>query len=117
MLRAGPDEPGEPAGAVRPQPTPDDLPRPAEQAHGAGTPVRPERRTAPAPAPPEVVGRTVYRVVREGSTNVREHAPGAEAPVTVVGAPGDGLTVRVSNRRAAAPQAARVPGWAGWGSG
>ncbi|CAL9450062.1 hypothetical protein SUDANB171_02409 [Streptomyces sp. enrichment culture] len=41
--------------------------------------------------------RTVYRVVQEGLTNARKHAPGALITVTLVGAPGQGLTVRIRN--------------------
>jgi signal transduction histidine kinase len=46
---------------------------------------------------PDGLGRTVYRIVQEGLTNVRKHAPGAEVTVTVAGAPGKGLTVDVCN--------------------
>ncbi|SOD62707.1 Signal transduction histidine kinase [Streptomyces zhaozhouensis] len=107
---AGPPGDGtEPAGTTRPQPTLDDLPRLADESRGAGTPVRLDRRTAPGQDPPPAVGRTAYRVVQEALTNVRKHAPGAEALVTVEGGPGEGLTVRVGNRLAAGP-ALRVPG-------
>jgi signal transduction histidine kinase len=54
----------------------------------------------------------VYRVVQEGLTNVRKHAPGATARVAVSGRPGAGLDVCVASRlvpaRAAAVDA--VPG-------
>jgi signal transduction histidine kinase len=50
------------------------------------------RVTGEAPAS---VGRTAYRIVQEGLTNVRRHAPGAQVCVTVHGAPGEGLTVEV----------------------
>ena len=46
---------------------------------------------------PPAVGRTAYRIVQEGLTNARKHAPGAAVDVRVDGAPTDGLTVRVSN--------------------
>ncbi|WP_226961390.1 MULTISPECIES: sensor histidine kinase [Streptomyces] len=123
VLRAGPGAPAaEPAGSTRPQPTLADLPQLAEESRRAGTPVHlripawpdtlvePDGRGAGPPGPPpEAVGRTVYRVVQEALTNVRKHAPGAEALVHVAGGPGDGITVRVSNR-VPAPQPARVPG-------
>ncbi|HTU15680.1 MAG TPA: histidine kinase [Solirubrobacterales bacterium] len=48
---------------------------------------------------PDSTGRTAYRVIQEGLTNARKHAPGGAAQVAVAGAPGDGLTVEVSNRR------------------
>jgi signal transduction histidine kinase len=48
-------------------------------------------------AVPDLPGRTAYRVVREGLTNARKHAPGAEVHVALAGAPGAGLTVEVRN--------------------
>lgn len=46
---------------------------------------------------PAAVGRTAYRIVQEGLTNARKHAPGSPVTVTVTGGPGDGLTVRLRN--------------------
>jgi signal transduction histidine kinase len=46
---------------------------------------------------PEAVGRTVYRIVQEGITNVRKHAPGALLSVRVAGAPEDGIDVLLRN--------------------
>ncbi|UCM88780.1 sensor histidine kinase [Streptomyces marincola] len=43
------------------------------------------------------VQRTAYRVVQEGLTNARKHAPEARVEVTVAGGPGAGLTVAVRN--------------------
>lgn len=60
------------------------------------------RDTTIAAAVPDGVGRTAYRIVQEGLTNVRKHAPGAEVNVAVAGGPGRGLTVEVRN---GAPQA------------
>ncbi|MGW6278866.1 sensor histidine kinase [Kribbella sp. NPDC055071] len=48
---------------------------------------------------PVSVGRTVYRVVQESLTNVHKHARGASTDVYVHGAPGAGVTVRVTNVR------------------
>jgi len=48
---------------------------------------------------PDATGRTAYRVVQEGLTNARKHAPGGAAQVAVLGSPGEGLTIEVSNRR------------------
>ncbi|MFI0776452.1 sensor histidine kinase [Streptomyces sp. NPDC021212] len=47
--------------------------------------------------------RTVYRVVQEGLTNARKHAPDAPVGVRLSGGPGDGLTVEVRNGLPAAP--------------
>ncbi|MGO4419565.1 sensor histidine kinase, partial [Streptomyces sp. MCAF7] len=48
-------------------------------------------------AVPGATGRTAYRIVQEGLTNARKHAPNAEVTVTASGAPGEGLTVEVRN--------------------
>ncbi|MFF0338513.1 sensor histidine kinase [Kribbella sp. NPDC004875] len=53
---------------------------------------------------PDSVGRTVYRVVQESLTNVHKHARGAATDVTVYGARGEGVTVRVTNVRPVAAE-------------
>ncbi|MFD0252401.1 sensor histidine kinase [Streptomyces sp. NPDC127113] len=47
--------------------------------------------------PPDLVGRTGYRVVQEGLTNAAKHAPDARIRVTLEGAAGDSLRVSVRN--------------------
>ncbi|MEU3018965.1 MULTISPECIES: histidine kinase [unclassified Nocardiopsis] len=47
--------------------------------------------------PGDQVRHTAYRVVQEGLTNSRKHAPGAKVTVTLTGAPGRDLVVVVSN--------------------
>jgi signal transduction histidine kinase len=61
---------------------------------------------------PDVTGRTAYRVVQEGLTNARKHAPGEPVQVTLGGGPGTGLDVAVVNRLGSAPPGASpsVPG-------
>ncbi|RKN41781.1 sensor histidine kinase [Streptomyces hoynatensis] len=54
--------------------------------------------------------RTVYRVVQEGLTNARKHAPGLPVAVRLDGGPGEGLTVRLRNALAAGPARAEIPG-------
>lgn len=56
------------------------------------------------------VQRTAYRVVQEGLTNARKHAPDAGVTVRVSGAPGEGLTVEVRNDLPAGASPAQIPG-------
>lgn len=58
---------------------------------------------------PATLGRTVYRLVQEGLTNVRKHAPHTAVDVHVSGAPDVGLQVRVTNPLPLTPHSA-VPG-------
>jgi len=92
---------------LAPQPTLADLPR---LTGDAGFDVTLEMAGAP-PDLPAPVQRAAYRTVQEALTNVRKHAAGAPAAVTV-GRHGSALTVEVINgppSRAAQP-VARLPG-------
>ena len=102
VLRVEPaaDDGADPAPA-RPQPTLADLPRLVDECRGAGMRVRLECHVAELTAVPATTGRSAYRVVQEGLTNARKHAPGAEVTVRVGGAAGDGLTVDIRNASAA----------------
>src|SRR3712207_5788783 len=51
----------------------------------------------PPVEPSRVVGRTAYRLVQEGLTNARKHAPGAPVEVVLDGAAGRSLRIEVSN--------------------
>lgn len=65
---------------------------------------------------PQTVSRTAYRVVQEGLTNVRRHAPGAAARVQVTAVPGHQLVVRVENDAPPArPADAQTPPTSGLG--
>lgn len=55
---------------------------------------------------PETQGRTLYRLVQEGLTNARRHAPGAPVVVRIAGRPGEHVTAEVVN----APPEARPAG-------
>ena len=90
-----------------PQPTVADLDELVAQARTAG-PVELESRLDGDPPAP--LGRHVYRVVQEGLTNARKHAPGAPVAVRVVGRPGADLTVEVRNRAGAAVAVGAGPG-------
>jgi signal transduction histidine kinase len=83
-----------PAEADRPQPALTDLPALIAEARAAGATVTFEGPDD-LPAVPDAVGRHVYRVVQEGLTNARKHAPGE--PVTVRIAGGDDLVAEITN--------------------
>jgi signal transduction histidine kinase len=85
------------AATDRPQPTLRDLPALVEECQQVGVRVSAEYRVPDLASAPSVTGRTAYRVVQEGLTNVRKHAPGVAATVRVEGAAGAGLSVEVSN--------------------
>ncbi|TVZ00934.1 sensor histidine kinase [Trebonia kvetii] len=115
VLRA--EETGDPTAGGRPLPGMADLDRLIEESRGAGTPVEVHDGGLDFLAVPDPVGRTVYRVVQEGLTNARKHAPGSAVEVTLGGGPGSGLDVSIANRVpaagssvASAPGAASVPG-------
>ena len=93
VLREFPDEDGQ----TRPQPGLADVPALLEEVREAGLRVRAEYAGADLGAAPPLTGRTAYRVVQEALTNVRKHAPGTVATVSVTGGPGTGLTVDVRN--------------------
>jgi signal transduction histidine kinase len=65
--------------------------------------------TAGGRAVPETVGRTLYRLVQEGLTNARKHAPGAPVLVRITGEAGDHLSVEIVNERPATPPAVVAP--------
>lgn len=82
----------------RPQPTYDDLGSLLAEARSTGLSLSFEDAVDTGGEPvPEVVGRTVYRIVQEGITNVRKHAPGAVLSVRVSGGPATGIDVRLRN--------------------
>jgi signal transduction histidine kinase len=99
----------------RPQPTLVDLPELVEQSRRAGMRVVLECQVPDLAAVPVALGRSAYRIVQEGLTNARKHAPGAGASVTVRGTRGDGLTVEIRNP--CPPEAAGTTAIPGAGSG
>jgi signal transduction histidine kinase len=82
-----------------PQPTLCDIPALVEESRAAGTRVRLRLIAAESAEMPAALGRTAYRIVQEGLTNARRHAPAAAVDVDVEGAAGGALVVRVANRR------------------
>ncbi len=102
-------EDGEPGDAPeRPQPTIADVQALLEESRAAGMRVRGEV-DVPA-AVPASVGRNAYRVVQEGLTNARKHAPGCAVGVTVSGGPQDGVTIELRNPRPLSRAVAEIPG-------
>ena len=99
-------ETGELASA--PQPTWADLPALVEQAREAGLHVEVSDRLPGGEPVPDVVGRTLYRIVQEGITNAGKHAPGAVLRIEVSGSPVDGVDIVLRNPLGFGPS--RTPG-------
>ena len=86
---------GEPA--LAPQPTYADLDLLVAEAREGGLHVDFRDRVDAPVEVPDVVGRTVYRIVQEGITNARKHAPGTLLTVELTGSPEDGIEVVMRN--------------------
>ena len=71
-----------------PQPTLADLAALVDESRAAGMRITATIELGGA-APPAAVGRTAYRIVQEGLTNARKHAPGAAVTLTVHAPAGD----------------------------
>ncbi|MGI5145211.1 sensor histidine kinase [Plantactinospora sp. CA-294935] len=107
-----PDPPVPPARAPeRPQPTLDDLPALVAESREAGMRVDLRTELTATETAPAGLGRGAYRIVQEGLTNARKHAPGTTVLVTARGRPGLGLSVEVRNRwPVGQPAGPRIPG-------
>lgn len=90
VLRAGTD-----AAGLRPQPGLADLDRLVAEARAAGASIHVDDRLVGKPS--DLVGRTIYRLVQEGLTNARKHAPGAPVSVLLDQAGEGELCVRLRN--------------------
>ena len=81
--------------------------RPAE----SGLHVELDDRLAPTTPVPDAVGRTVYRIVQEGMTNARKHAPGHAADDRASAArPRTASTCVLRNPLGFGPRRHRAPG-------
>ena len=81
-----------------PQPTYDDLPRLVDDARDSGLDLDyVDLLDGDNREVPDVVGRTLYRIVQEGITNARKHAPGARLSIRVSGSPDDGIDILLCN--------------------
>ncbi|MDG4829032.1 histidine kinase [Solwaraspora sp. WMMD1047] len=112
---------GTPGGAdpERPQPTLADLPALVEESRRAGMRVVLDDRLGKPDPVPAGIGRHVYRIVQEGLTNARKHAPGAEVRVTLTApdqateadpAAADQLAIEVVNPMPLGIATAEIPG-------
>ena len=81
----------------RPQPTFGDLTALVLEAEGAGMRIQYDDRVVGSAQMPDQVGRTAYRIVQEGLTNVRKHAPGVTVVVQLSGSPTEGVSIRIRN--------------------
>ena len=103
-------------GPEPPQPTLADIPALVEESRAAGMKVEASLADPPGPVP-DALGRTAYRVVQEGLTNARKHAPAAAVAVHV-GPDADGaLVVQVVSRRPLGVAAGATPAGPGTGNG
>jgi len=81
----------------RPQPTIADLSELVAESRAAGMRVELDDQLDTLTSVPTGIGRSAYRIVQEGLTNARKHAPGALVRVTVAGGPAEGLSIEVRN--------------------
>jgi signal transduction histidine kinase len=93
VLRADGTDPAE----DRPQPVLADLPALLDETRAAGHEVLLDDRVAASASLPATTGRTAFRIVQEGLTNARKHAPGRPVRVLLDGGPGDGLLIDIRN--------------------
>jgi signal transduction histidine kinase len=97
---------------ARPQPTYDDIAALVDEARAHGLQVDWTDDLDPSRPVPAATGRTVYRIVQEGITNVRKHAPGAAVAIRSSGDQRDGITVLLTNplARPAGGRGSAAPG-------
>lgn len=92
VLREGPGD----AAPEQPQPTACDVVALVEESQRAGMHVEITVRGDLSDVPPSV-GRTLYRVVQEGLTNARKHAPDTFVELRLDVQPGVGVSCRMEN--------------------
>jgi signal transduction histidine kinase len=81
----------------RPQPTLGDLDTLLDDERSAGARITLHSDLDGLDALPASIGRSAYRIVEEGLTNARKHAPHAAVTVELTGRPGNGLDLTVQN--------------------
>jgi signal transduction histidine kinase len=100
-----------------PQPTFDDLAALVLEAQTSGMRVQYDAQVLDAGTMPEQVGRTTYRIVQEGLTNARKHAPGVTVIVALAGSRAAGVDITIRNPARSAHSAANGSGPPGAGLG
>ncbi|WP_018656571.1 sensor histidine kinase [Actinomadura flavalba] len=105
LLREGPAQDGE-----RPQPGLADLPELVQESRAAGARVTFDDAVPGDAEVPARIGRHAYRIVQEGLTNARKHAPGAHVSVRVARSAGARLVVEVANPLPPGPVTPPLPG-------
>jgi signal transduction histidine kinase len=88
----------------RPQPTLGDLGALLDDERAAGARITLRADLDDLDALPASVGRSAYRIVQEGLTNARKHAPHTAVTVELTGRPGTGLDLAVRNCVPVAPR-------------
>ena len=83
--------------ALAPQPTYADIDDLVVEARLSGVHVEFHDDVSSPDEVPDAAGRTLYRIVQEGITNARKHAPGSLLRIELAGTPDDGLTVLMRN--------------------
>jgi signal transduction histidine kinase len=83
----------------QPQPTLAELPALLADCREAGSDIAltSSELDQPLDQLPTTLSRTAFRIVQEGLTNARKHAPGAPVRVALAGGPGRQLVVEVCN--------------------
>ncbi|MER7006469.1 histidine kinase [Dactylosporangium sp. NPDC000555] len=95
---------------LRPRQDLGDLDELVGEARRAGMAVALDNRVDDPASLPPAVNRTAFRLVQEGLTNARKHAPGEEVSVLLDRNGEDELRVRLRNRLPAAPVTPALPG-------
>ncbi len=90
-------EQGEDVADHRPQPTLGDLDTLLDEERAAGARITVHSDLADGNALPVSTGRSAYRILEEGLTNARKHAPHAAVTVALTGRPGAGVDLTVRN--------------------
>ena len=103
---------GAPGDCDRPQPTLADIPELIEESRLAGAQVTLDSSVTNPTSVPDSIGRHAYRVVQEGLTNARKHAPAAAVRVRLSSADQDGagLVLEVVNSVPDRGAVAQLPG-------